>query len=79
MVNTAFTILLLPLLAFLIVVFVTWRQKVASAWVTIVGMGITMLLALLVILPQTMAGATDHAEINWLRLLPSGAPAGATS
>src|SRR5438105_6988541 len=71
MVTTALAILLLPLIAFLIVVFVTWRQKPLSAWVTIVAIGIASLLSLLVILPQTLAGATDHAEINWLRLLPA--------
>src|SRR5205823_2075001 len=35
-----------------------------------------MVLALLVVFPQVMAGQTDHAEINWLRLLPANAPPG---
>ena len=41
MVTTALAILLLPLIAFLIVVFITWRQKPLSAWVTIVAIGMT--------------------------------------
>src|SRR5207237_9687285 len=75
MVNVALVILGLPLLAFLVVVFITWRQKPLSAWVTITAMGVAMLLALFVILPATVSGQTDHLEINWLRLLPSNAPA----
>src|SRR5438067_2720166 len=77
MINVALVILVLPLLAFLVVVFGTWRRKPVSAWVTIMAMGVAMLLALFVILPATLAGQTDHLEINWLRLLPSNAPAGA--
>src|SRR5262249_46996403 len=40
----------------------------------IIAMAIATILTLFVILPQTLAGATDRAEINWLRLLPDNAP-----
>jgi NADH-quinone oxidoreductase subunit L len=76
MITSALAILFLPLLAFVVIVFVTWRLKFLSAAVGITAIGIAMLLALFVILPQTMAGQTDHREIEWLRLLPSNAPAG---
>ena len=78
MVSLALAILVLPLLAFLVIVFVTWDYKFPSAAVAIVAVGIAMVLALLVVLPQVMAGQTDHAEISWLRLLPANAPAGGT-
>src|SRR5438132_1332867 len=71
MIASALAILLLPLLAFIVIVFVTWKLKFLSAAVGITAIGIAMLLALFVILPQTMAGQTDHREIEWLRLLPS--------
>ena len=76
MIASALAILLLPLLAFIVIVFVTWKLKFLSAAVGITAIGIAMLLALFVILPQTMAGQTDHREIEWLRLLPANAPAG---
>jgi NADH-quinone oxidoreductase subunit L len=78
MVNTAITILLLPLVAFVLIVFVTRRNKALSAAVSILGMGIAALLSLFVILPATMAGQTDHFEFNWLRLMPGGVPAEGT-
>src|SRR5205823_4417494 len=78
MVNTAITILLLPLAAFVLIVFVTRGNKSLSAGVSIVGMGIAALLSLFVILPATMAGQTDHFEFNWLRLMPGGVPAAGT-
>ena len=74
MIPSALAILFLPLLAFVVIVFVTWRLKFASAAVGITAIGLAMLLALFVILPQTMGGRTDHAEIDWLRLLPPNAP-----
>src|SRR5713101_9837500 len=77
MVNTAITILLLPLVAFVLIVFVTRNNKPLSAGVSILGMGIAAILSLLVILPATMAGQTDHFEFNWLRLMPGGVPAAA--
>ncbi len=79
MVTTALAILLLPLVAFVLIVFVTRTNKPLSAWVAIIAIGIAMLLALFVILPQTLAGQTDHQEINWLRLLPQNASAGTTT
>jgi NADH-quinone oxidoreductase subunit L len=75
-ISLAIAILVLPLLAFLVIVFVTWDYKFPSAAVAIVGIGIAMVLALFLVLPQVMAGQTDHAEINWLRLLPSTAQGG---
>src|SRR6266702_2910169 len=60
MVNIAITILLLPLVAFVLIVFVTRTNKPLSAGLSIVGMGIAAILALFVILPATMAGQTDH-------------------
>ncbi len=78
MVNTAITILLLPLVAFVLIVFVTRSNKSLSAAVSILGMGIAAILSLFVILPATMAGQTDHFEFNWLRLMPGGVPAAGT-
>src|SRR5438105_3158826 len=78
MVTTALAILLLPLLAFLVIVFITQRQKTLSAWVAIVCVGIAMVLSLAVILPAAMAGQTDHYEFNWLRLQPGGVPQAGT-
>jgi NADH-quinone oxidoreductase subunit L len=78
-VTTALAILFLPLVAFVLIVFVTRTNKMLSAWVAITAVGIAMLLALLVILPQALAGQTDHQEINWLRLLPQNAPANAAT
>src|SRR5947209_4153868 len=76
MIASALAILLLPLLAFIVIVFVTWKLKFLSAAVGITALGIAMLLALFVILPHTLAGQTDHREIEWLRLLPQNAPQG---
>src|SRR5579872_6340711 len=76
MLNSAIAIAALPLIAFLVVVFITWKQKTLSAWVTIACVGIAMLLALFVVFPAVMAGQTDHLEINWLRLLPGNGPTG---
>src|ERR671934_888785 len=75
MITSALAILFMPLLAFIVIVFVTWKLKFLSAAVAITAIGVAMLLALFVILPQTMAGQTDHREIEWLRLLPPNAPA----
>src|SRR5436305_414773 len=77
MVATALVILVLPLAAFVLNVFVTRRNKTLSAWLAILAIGIAMLLALFIIFPQVSAGATDHAEINWLRLQPPNAPVSA--
>jgi NADH-quinone oxidoreductase subunit L len=77
-VTTAITILLLPLLAFVLIVFVTRKNQPLSAGLSILAMGIAMLASLLVILPAVMAGQTDHFEFNWLRLLPGGVPPSGT-
>jgi NADH-quinone oxidoreductase subunit L len=76
MVNSALTILLLPLVAFVVLVFVTRRNPMASATLSILAIAVAALLSVFVIFPQVMAGATDHFEFNWLRLLPTVAPAG---
>src|ERR1051326_1731078 len=60
----------LPLLAFVLNVFFTHKNKTFSAWLAILAVGVAMLLALFAIFPQTMAGVTDHLEIDWLRLQP---------
>src|SRR6266702_1598023 len=78
MVNIAITILLLPLVAFVLIVFVTRANKSLSAGLSIIGMGIAAILALFVILPATMTGQIDHFEFNWLRLMPGGVPAAGT-
>ncbi len=78
MVNTAITILLLPLVAFVLIVFVTRSNKPLSAGLSILAMGIAAILSLFVIMPATMAGQTDHFEFNWLRLMPGGVPAAGT-
>jgi NADH-quinone oxidoreductase subunit L len=78
MVTEALTILLLPLLAFVLIVFVTRKNQPLSAGLSILAMGIAMVLALFVIFPQVSAGLTDHFEFNWLRLLPAPAPQGGT-
>jgi NADH-quinone oxidoreductase subunit L len=78
MVNTAITILVLPLVAFALIVFVARANKPLSAGLSILAMGIAAVLSLFVILPATMAGQTDHFEFNWLRLMPGGVPAAGT-
>src|SRR5579859_6436894 len=78
MVTEALTILLLPLLAFVLIVFVTRKNQPLSAALSIIAMGIAMVLALFVVFPQVSAGLTDHFEFNWLRLLPAPAPQGGT-
>jgi len=77
MVTIALTILLLPLLAFVLIVFVTRQNKMLSAALSIAATAVATILSLLVILPEVMAGGTDHFEWNWLRLWPGSAPQGA--
>jgi NADH-quinone oxidoreductase subunit L len=77
MVTIALLILLLPLLAFVLIVFVTRSNKFLSAFLSIGVMAICAVLSLFLILPQVMAGTTDHFEFNWLRLWPGIAPQGA--
>src|SRR6266851_5672704 len=74
MVNTAITILLLPLVAFVLIVFVTRSNRPLSAGLSIVAMGIAMLESVFVIMPAVLGGQTDHFEFNWMRLLPGGVP-----
>jgi NADH-quinone oxidoreductase subunit L len=78
MVTTAATILLLPLLAFVLIVFFTHGNKPLSAWVSIIAMALSAILAIFVVLPFAMGGGTAHYEFDWLRLLPSGATRGST-
>jgi NADH-quinone oxidoreductase subunit L len=77
MVTIALTILLLPLVAFAVIVFVTRQNKMLSAALSIAAMAVAAALSLFVILPQVVAGGTDHFEFNWLRLWPGVAPQGA--
>jgi NADH-quinone oxidoreductase subunit L len=65
---TALAILGLPLLAFVVIVFLTRGNKVLSSYVAILGIAIAAALSLFVIVPQTMAGATDELNIDWLTL-----------
>jgi NADH-quinone oxidoreductase subunit L len=73
MITLALIILGLPLLAFLLIVFVTWRSKPFSATVAILAMLIAMALAF-VVFAQVMAGQTASLQINWLRLYPGNQP-----
>jgi NADH-quinone oxidoreductase subunit L len=65
----ALIILGLPLLAFVLNVFVTHKNKPLSATMAILAMAIAMVLAFYVAL-QVGQGQTDHLEISWLRLQP---------
>jgi NADH-quinone oxidoreductase subunit L len=78
MVNIALAILLLPLLAFVVIVFVTRGNQMLSALLSIAAMGVAAVLAVFVVLPQVLAGGTAHFEFDWLRLLPDGAPQAGT-
>ncbi len=76
MITPAFAILGLPLLAFVLIVFVTRGAKNLSSYVAIVAMGIAMLLALFVVFPNQLAGgAVDTFETNWAQLVSPDAPA----
>jgi len=75
MIALALIILGLPLLAFLLIVFVTRRAKMLSASVAILAMAVAMVLAF-VVFSQVMAGQTAQASMDWLRLYPG---AGATA
>jgi len=66
--TTALSILLLPLAAFLLIVFVTKRQPVLSSFVAVIAIGIAAALSLFSVLPQSMAGATDRLDFSWLTL-----------
>jgi NADH-quinone oxidoreductase subunit L len=77
-IQNGLVILELPLLAFLLIVFVTRRSKQLSAAVAIVAIAIATILAYLVFFQVLNTGATDHYEFNWLRLLPGGVPQGET-
>ncbi len=76
MIGYAWSILELPLLAFVLIVFVTRRSRQMSAAVAIVCIGIAAVLSLFLVLPQVMAGATAQGDFSWLKLLPGAAPAG---
>src|SRR5262245_4335967 len=77
MIQLALAVLALPLLSFLLLVFVTRRSKQLSAAVSILAIAITTVLAYQIFF-QALGGATDHFEINWLRLQPGGAPENGT-
>ena len=73
MVQTAATILLLPLLAFVLIVFVTRRNQPLSAWVSIIAMGLAALESLFVVFPFVASGNVASYDFNWLRLAPGDA------
>src|SRR3954453_3615053 len=74
MITVALIILGLPLLAFVLNVFVTRRNKTLSAVLAILAMAVAMVLALFVIFPAVQAGQTAQLQFNWLGLQPPGAP-----
>jgi NADH-quinone oxidoreductase subunit L len=76
-VTSAFTILLLPLLAFVLIVFVTRKNQPLSAWLSIIAMGLAAIQAIFVVLPFVMSGGSANFEWEWLRLLPPGVTQGA--
>jgi NADH-quinone oxidoreductase subunit L len=78
LINGAFTILLLPLLAFVLIVFVTRKNQALSAAISILAMLGSAGLSLAYILPAILAGQTAHYEFDWLRLFPAGAPSPGT-
>src|SRR5579864_4593956 len=65
----ALIILGLPLLAFILNVFFTYRNKALSATLAILALAFAMVLAFYIAL-QVGQGQTDHLDINWLRLQP---------
>jgi NADH-quinone oxidoreductase subunit L len=73
MLTLALAILGLPLLAFLLIVFVTRANKMLSATIAILAVGVAMVLAFMVFF-EVMAGQTAEASINWLRLYPGNSP-----
>src|SRR5947207_3043822 len=78
MIQNALVILELPLLAFLLLVFVTRRSKQLSAAVSILAIAITAVLAYLIFFQQLAGAPPDHYDFNWLRLLPGGVPESGT-
>jgi NADH-quinone oxidoreductase subunit L len=77
MIAVAATILLLPLLAFVLIVFVTRGNGPLSAAVSIVAVAIAAILALFVAFPFVQQGGTASFEFNWMPLLPPGVTTGA--
>jgi NADH-quinone oxidoreductase subunit L len=69
LITLALIILGLPLLAFLLIVFVTRRGRMLSAAVAIVAMAVAVVLAF-VVFAQVVAGQTAEVTVNWLRLYP---------
>src|ERR1051326_7572286 len=65
----ALILLGLPLLAFVVNVFITHKNKALSATLAILAMAIAVVLAFYIAV-QVSQGQTDHLEINWLRLQP---------
>jgi NADH-quinone oxidoreductase subunit L len=68
----AWTILGLPLLAFLTIVFVTWRLKDLSSFVAIGAIFAAMVMAYSVF-QSVLGGATATSEFEWVRLAPPNA------
>jgi len=78
MIQNALSILLLPLLSFLVLVFVTRRSKQLSAAVSILAIAIAAVFAYLIFFQQLAGAPPDHYDFNWLRLLPGGVPQSGT-
>jgi NADH-quinone oxidoreductase subunit L len=72
MLQATAAILVLPLLAFVLIVFVTWRAKALSSFVAVGAIGIAMLLALFVVVPGTFRTPPETFDWEWLRLYPGG-------
>jgi NADH-quinone oxidoreductase subunit L len=70
MATQALVILGLPLLAFVVIVFLTWRAQVLSSYVSVIAIGIAAVIAVFLVFPQSLAGRTDTLDIAWLRLTP---------
>src|SRR3954454_640781 len=70
MAQNGLVILELPLLAFVLIIFVTRRSKPLSAAVGILAIGIAAIEEVFIVLPAALQGGTGALDLNWLRLLP---------
>ncbi len=72
MLNLAWLIPAASLVSFLLIVFVMRRDKEASGWVAIAGVGVGFVLSLLV-LQESLAGGQANLNVSWLTLQPGTA------
>ncbi len=75
MVTQAWIILGLPLLAFVLIVFLTRGQKDLSSYVAIAAVGVSMVVAYLVFFASLGGAPVVHDELRWIQLVPPDAPA----